>query len=346
MKPATYRMPAEWEEHEATWLAWPHELGDWPGKFAPIPWVYADIVRLLARVERVRILVQGREAAEKARRYLTKVGADIGAVEFYACPTNRSWVRDYGPVFVRDKSGHLSAVNWKFNAWAKYTNWQLDDAVPNFIAERLSMKLLEPGAVLEGGGIDVNGRGSLLTTEECLLSPIQGRNPSLDRGQMEALMARYLGAVNVLWLNRGIEGDDTHGHIDDIARFAGPSTVVAALESDPQDPNYEPLRENFARLRRMRDEAGNALRIISLPMPDPIYFDRQRLPASYLNFYIANRLVLVPTFNDAKDRIALGTLARVFPQHSVVGVHSLDLVLGLGTLHCMTQQQPAASTGL
>jgi agmatine deiminase len=341
-----YRMPAEWETHEATWLAWPHERSDWPGKFDPIPWVYADIVRVLSRVEHVRILVKSPEAGEKARKACEKAGAILAHVEFFECPTNRSWVRDTAPIFVKKKAGEIAITNWHFNGWAKYSNWVHDDAVPDFVAGRLSMKQWQPiwkgkRVVLEGGSIDVNGRGSLLTTEECLLSPVQARNPDLTREDIEKVFGEYLGVTNVLWLKNGIAGDDTHGHVDDLARFVNPTTVVVASEDDKSDANYEALRENYSILRLMTDQRGRPLNVVKLPMPAPIVFDGQRLPASYANFYIANKTVLVPTFNDPKDRAALHILAKLFPDRTVRGIHCLDLVLGLGTLHCMTQQQPA-----
>ncbi len=329
-------MPAEWEPHEATWLAWPHERSDWPGKFAPIPWVYGEIVRRLARVEKVRILVQDRALAASAERVLRKCHVDLAAVEFFVCPTDRSWTRDFAPTFVHDAEGRICVTDWKFNGWAKYPNWKRDNAVPKFVARKLKLPAVQPGLVLEGGSIDVNGQGSMLTTEECLLSPVQERNPGVSGEALEAAFAKYLGVRKVIWLKRGIVGDDTHGHIDDLARFTDPHTVVTVVEKDRSDENHEPLRENLLLLRR------EPLRVVTLPMPAPVYFAGQRLPASYANFYIANRLVLVPTFNDPNDRIALSTLAKLFPDREVTGIHAVDLVLGLGTLHCMTQQQPAA----
>ena len=337
-------MPAEWEPHEATWIAWPHNRTDWPGRFAPIPWVYGEIVRKLSRVERVRILVEDRAAEEHARRVLRKVGAVEAAVEFFPCPTNRGWTRDYGPIFVKNRRGETALTAWRFNAWAKYHDWQKDAKVPAFLAKRLKLPLFSPsrdrqgaeaaGMVLEGGSIDVNGAGLLLTTEECLLSDVQARNPGMSRAEIEGRLRDYLGITRVIWLRNGIAGDDTHGHVDDLARFVAADTVVAAAESDRSDANYEPLRENYALLRA----AG--LRVVKLPMPRPLVFDRQRLPASYANFYIANGLVLAPTFNDPNDRVALNTLARVFPDREVVGIDCTDLIWGLGALHCMTQQQP------
>jgi agmatine deiminase len=363
--PATlgYRMPAEWEPHEATWLAWPHERTDWPGKFAPIPWVYADIVRHLARVERVRILVQDRAEERAARRILQKSGADLAAVDFFVAPTNRGWTRDFGAIFVKKcaaagsspgpdgtavpgYAAGVAATKWRFSAWAKYDDWKKDNAAMNRVLPKLKMPVWEPQyrgrpVVLEGGSIEVNGLGTLLTTEECLLSAEQARNPGFERADWEAMFRDYLGATNVLWLGRGIAGDDTHGHVDDLARFVNPTTVVTVVESDRSDANYEPLQENLARLGEMKDENGRPLRIETLPMPQPVWFDGQRLPASYANFYIANKIVLVPTFSDPADRAALNTLAGLFPDREVIGIAARDLVLGLGTLHCMTQQQPA-----
>jgi agmatine deiminase len=331
-----YRMPAEWEPHAATWLAWPHESSDWPGKFASIPWLYGEIVRHLARVEKVRILVEDLDAEQSVRRILKKCHADLNAVEFFLCPTNRSWTRDTGPLFVKNGAGEIAVTDWKFNGWAKYPNYAADDAVPRFIAKKLKLPRFEPGLVLEGGSIDVNGAGKLLTTEECLLSGVQARNPGLSRREIERALADYLGATDVIWLGRGIAGDDTHGHIDDIARFTAPDTVAAVVEPDKGSPNHEPLQENLARLRSRRD-----LKIVTLPCPEPVYFAGQLLPASYANFYIANGLILAPTFGDSHDRVALNTLARLFPGRRVIGIPCRDLVLGLGALHCMTQQQPA-----
>src|SRR5580700_5585708 len=331
MKP---RLPAEWEPHEATWLAWPHEKSDWPGKFAPIPWLYGEIVRHLARVERVRILVQNADAERTARKILKSCHADLAAVDFFHHPTNRSWTRDYCPLFVKNKS-EVAITHWRFNGWAKYDNYEHDAQIPKFIAEKLDLKSDSIDAVLEGGSIDVNGSGKLLTTEECLLSEVQARNPTLSKRGIERLMKNHLGIREVIWLGKGIAGDDTHGHVDDLARFTSPDTIVIATEPDKSDPNHEPLKDNLARLRSRKD-----LRMATLPMPEPIYFAGQRLPASYANFYIANKLVIVPTFNDSNDRHALNTLAKLFPNREVVGIACRDLVLGLGTLHCMTQQQP------
>jgi agmatine deiminase len=331
-----FRLPAEWEPHEATWLAWPHNRSDWPGKFNPVPWVYCEIVAKLTRVERVRIFIPDETAEAKARVQLEKSGANLDAVEFFHCPTNRSWTRDYCPLFVKNGSGEVAITKWRFNGWAKYSNWRHDDAAVDCIAPRLNMQM-RPGLVLEGGAIDVNGAGVLMTTEECLLSnSVQQRNPGLTREALEQALSDYLGIERVLWLKRGIAGDDTHGHIDDLARFVSPSTIAIASEQDPAEENYELLKENLELLSSRKE-----FEIRTLPMPRPVIFDGQRLPASYANFYIANKTVLVPTFNDAADRVALNTLAELFPDREVVGIHALDLVLGLGTLHCGTMQQPA-----
>jgi len=330
-----FRWPAEWEPHAATWLAWPRERSDWPGKFTPIPWVYADVVRRLSSVEQVRILIADQDAEQKARRVLRKSGANLDAIEFFHFPTNRSWTRDFCPLFVRNQHGAVALTNWLFNGWAKYHDWQRDNAVPEYISERLNIQQFEPGIVLEGGSVEGNGAGALLTTEECLLDPwVQVRNPGLSRAALERYFADYLGVERTIWLGRGIAGDDTHGHVDDLARFVDENTIVIASEPDPAETNYQPLRENLELLKR------TPFRVVPLPMPRPVYFAGQRLPASYANFYIANELVLVPTFNDPSDRAALETLAEVFPSRQVVGIHSLDLVLGLGALHCMTMQQP------
>ena len=344
-----YRMPAEWEPHSATWLAWPHHAADWPGKFQPIPWVYCDIVRHLSQVEEVRILVEDEAAKKRARGQLVRVGARMERVHFHAWPTNRIWMRDSGPIFVTRDACGIGVTDWKFNAWAKYDDWQLDDQIPAHVAQLLDVPSWTPRfpasgggqrAVLEGGSIDVNGAGCLITTEECLLSSVQQRNPGLQREDLRRLFHDYLGADQILWMNRGIAGDDTHGHVDDITRFVSRNTIVTVTEPNTQDENHLPLEENLERLRAARTGNGEPFRIVELPMPAPVVFQGQRLPASYANFYIANGLVLTPTFNDPNDRVALNILAELFPGRKVTGIHSGDLIWGLGALHCMTQQQP------
>ena len=340
-------MPAEWEPHEATWLSWPHERTDWPGKFAPIPWAFAEIVRHLSRVERVVLLLEDRAAESKVRTILNKAGANLEAVSFLCIPTDRGWMRDSGPICVRTDSGEIGFNHFAFNGWAKYPNHKKDAAVVSRANQKLKQRVWQPlhkgrRVVLEGGSIEVNGKGTLVTTEECLLSKIQERNPGFKKENYAEVFREYLRITNVLWLKNGIAGDDTHGHVDDLARFVNPTTIVTIIEKDPADANFAPLQENLSLLKAMKDQAGNLLRVETLPMPAPVYFDGQRLPASYANFYIANKLVLVPTFNDANDRVALNKLAELFYDREVVGIPCRDLVLGLGTIHCMTQQIPAA----
>lgn len=343
-------MPAEWELHEATWLAWPHNPEDWPGKFQAIPWLYAEIVRLIAARERVQLLVQDEKEQQRAISILERAQANLDNVIFHQWPTDRVWTRDSGPIFVRNAEGRVAITNWRFNAWAKYPDWHLDDQIPQRAAELLGMPQWQPTIsvdgeerrlVLEGGSIDTNGQGTMLTTEECLLSQVQQRNPGVSREQLERAFHDYLGIDQVIWLGKGIAGDDTHGHVDDITRFVGPSTILTAIEPDRDDYNHAPLAENLTRLKNARTADGKQFTIIELPLPRPVIFRKQRLPASYANFYIANGLVLVPTFHDRNDRIALGIIAEVFPEREVIGIHAVDLVWGLGTLHCMTQQQPA-----
>lgn len=354
-----YRMPAEWEPHEATWLGWPRNREDWPGKFAPIPWVYAEIVRALAAVENVVIVVADRESKRRVSRILEKAGANLDRVSFLKADTDRVWLRDSGPSFVvRDgepvegeADDPVGMVNWKFNAWAKYDDYRKDKRLGRRMARKLGMRRWTPRVeidgksrrvVMEGGAIDVNGKGTLLTTEECLLSNVQARNPGLGREGIERVFADHLGVSNVVWLGRGVLGDDTHGHVDDIARFTDAKTIVTVIEPNTDDPNHEPLAENLKRLQEAKDQDGEPFRVVTLPMPAPLAFEGERLPASYANFYIANGVVIVPTFNDPADREALNTLAELFPDRKIVGIHAVDLVLGLGTLHCLTQQQPAA----
>ncbi len=343
-----YRMPAEWEPHEATWIAWPHNRSDWPGKFEAIPWVYAEIVRYLSRAENVNIIADSKKEKHQAQSILKSSNVDLQRVKFHLWPTNRVWLRDSGPIFVRRDSGNdrLAATCWRFNAWAKYSDWKHDARLSELIASHAGVGKFIPEfpgrspvrAVLEGGSIDVNGAGLLLTTEECLLGKTQQRNPGRSRRQLERIFSDYLGIDHIIWLGRGIAGDDTHGHVDDIARFVSSNTVVAVAETNCRDVNYRPLQDNLRRLR----SSSQKLDVVELPMPRPIIFKGRRLPASYANFYIANGLVVVPVFNDPNDRIALDILARLFPNREVVGIYCGDFIWGLGAIHCMTQQQPAA----
>jgi agmatine deiminase len=342
-----FSMPAEWERHEATWLAWPHNPTDWPDKVDTIRWVYTEIVRKIAPGESIRMLVNSEAAGMRAIRGLVRVGLGVGQVEVIVHPTNRGWTRDMGPVFVR-RGPETAIVHFHFNAWAKYPDWRKDRRVPETAAKRLGKRLFHAECkgrpfVLEGGGIEVNGRGTLLTTEECYLDPTtQVRNPGLGREEFETTLKEYLGVTNIFWLGGGVAGDDTHGHVDDLCRFVNPKTVVLIKENDPTDINYRPLGENWERIQDLRLEDGSKPEVVALPMPGPLFFDSDRLPASYANFYISNAAVIVPTFNDPNDRVALGILGELFRDRPVVGIHAVDLVLGLGTLHCLTQQQPAA----
>jgi agmatine deiminase len=347
-----YRMPAEWEPHQATWIAWPHNRSDWPGKFDAIPWVYADIVRHLSRVELVNVVVKSAAETTSARKALKRAGVSLNNIKFHVWPTNRVWTRDSGPIFLRRESkvDPVAITDWRFNAWAKYSDWRLDNQLPGRIAHHLKLKRFTPTiemkgtpyhVVLEGGSIDVNGQGLMLTTEECLLSKVQQRNPGMSRKDLETVFADYLGIEKVIWLSKGIVGDDTHGHVDDIARFVAPDTILALYEHDRRDANYKLLQENLKRLESATDLQGRKLTVIELPLPRPVIFQGRRLPASYANFYIANDLVLVPTFNDQLDRIALRLLELVFPKREIIGIHCGDFIWGLGAIHCMTQQQPA-----
>ena len=378
-------MPGEFEPHAATWLAWPHYHGDWPGKFEPIPWVYAEIIRNLAKHEHVELIVKDAAAARQARRALERADALSPNIRFHHWPTNRVWLRDSGCIFLtpslrENREGHdfsradkaqekvwasapevsLLALKFRFNAWAKYSNWRYDEKIGSLMAKVKSPTLAPRDAagighplreihpvsngkriVLEGGSIDVNGAGTILTTEECLLSKVQERNPHMARIHYEKAFADYLGAPNTIWLGRGIVGDDTHGHVDDLSRFVSKHTIVTMVEPNSKDPNHEPLRANLRRLQAARDQDGRQFTVVELPMPQPVVFEGRRLPASYANFYIANGVVLAPIFNRPNDRIALNTLAELFPTREIVPIYSGDFIWGLGAMHCMTQQQPA-----
>jgi agmatine deiminase len=344
-----YRMPAEWEPHRGTWLSWPHKQASWPGKFDPVPPIFAKMVHHLAEHEEVHINVAGPAMEQEVRRLLADSGSDTGHVFFHYHPTNDAWCRDHGPIFVqREEGGGQRAeaiIDWDFNAWGgKYPPFDLDDVIPTRIAQELGVPVFQPGIVMEGGSIDVNGRGTLITTESCLLNP--NRNPRLDKSEIEQYLRSYLGVSHILWLGDGITGDDTDGHIDDLTRFVDPTTVVTVVEDDPTDENYEPLQANLERLKRMTDQDGRPLRVVTLPMPQPLWHDGQRLPASYANFYIANGIVLLPTYDPESDADALSILQRLFPTRTVIGMDCTDLVWGLGAFHCVTQQWPSLTNSV
>ena len=359
-----FHFPAEWEKHEATWLGWPHNASDWPGKFETIPWVYGEMVWKISAGEKINLIVRHKKDEAHARHVFKQVSVDLQKIQFVTHPTNRGWTRDTGPIFVkrsvaalyerrtstvtdRRYNSETAIVHFHFNGWAKYDNWRKDTKVPETAARILGKKLFhaECGGkpfIIEGGGIELNGRGTLISTEECYLDPkIQVRNPGLGKKEIEATLKNYLGVKNIFWLAKGPKGDDTHGHIDDICRFVNPKTLVLVREKNPRDENYQPLAENWERIKDLRLEDGAKPEVVELPMPAPLYFDGVRLPASYANFYICNAAVIVPTFNDPNDRVALGILGELFRDRPVVGIHAVDLVWGLGSLHCLTQQQPA-----
>ena len=341
-------MPAEWEPHSATWIAWPHHEPDWPGKLHAVVWVYAEIVRVLSAYEMVEILCADEAAIASARHHLDAHGVEQDSYLLHIVPTDRVWLRDSAPTVVQRAGGQPELVNWQFNGWAKYDNYSKDELVGGAIADITGLAIVRPlrpdgkRFVLEGGAIESDGAGSLLVTEECLLSKTQERNPGLNREGYEQLFRDYLGVTNTVWLGRGCAGDDTHGHIDDIARFVAPGVIALAYEADESDANHRSSVDNLMRLQNARDAGGHPFRIVKLPYPRPVMMMGERLPASYLNFYIANGVVLVPTFNDVNDREVLSALATLFPDRAVVGIHAVDLVWGLGTLHCLSQQMPRA----
>lgn len=345
-KDKQFILPAEWEKHEATWIGWPNNKEDWPGKFSPIPFVYAEIVRMISRGELVRILVENDTHEKKARKVLKSVGVEFDNIEFYKIKTDRNWLRDAGPQFVKNEKGQINLVHFKFNAWAKYNNYKKDKTIPEFISGKMKLPIIpvlynKQQVVLEGGAIDINGKGTLITTEECLLDPqVQVRNNDFTKQDYAEVFNKYLGINNIIWLGKGIKGDDTHGHVDDLCRFVNDKTLLIVSEDNSKDDNYIPLKENYERLQDAKLEDGSKPEIIKLPMPSPVIFKGERLPASYANFYISNYAVLVPTFNDPNDRKALGIISEFFPERNVIGIHSVDLVWGLGTLHCLTHEQP------
>jgi agmatine deiminase len=344
-----FRMPAEWARHRGTWLSWPHRESSWPGKFAPVPAVFREMVRELSPHEEVHINVADADVASQVRDFLIAGGVKAdpgpkGPVFFHHNPTNDAWCRDHGPIFVQRETAsgrrEEAIIDWGYNAWGnKYPPFDDDDVVPTRIAKRFKLPVYHPGIVMEGGSIDVNGQGTLLTTEACLLHP--NRNPTLDKTQIENYLKAFLGVTHVLWLGDGIEGDDTDGHIDDLTRFVDPSTVVTVLEEDPRDSNYKPLKDNLDRLKTMRDQDGKPLRIVTLPMPPALHHDNQRLPASYANFYIANNVVLMPGYDPKTDAVAQKALQACFPGRKIAVIDSRDLVWGLGSFHCVSQQWPA-----
>ena len=346
------RWPAEWEPHDATWIAWPHNEADWPGKFETIPWVFAEIVRALHTHERVDILCHDGAVRANAERCLVAHGVDLTRCALHECPTDRAWLRDSAPTSVRSASGAVELAAWKFNAWAKYENYAHDSQIGAAVSRLTGLPLHEPlrpdangRVILEGGGIETDGLGTMLVTEEWLLSDSQVRNPGLGRADYERIFAGALGISRTIWLGEGCVGDDTHGHVDDIARFVAPGVVVLAHEDDPADENHRRSLDNLRRLRDAKDARGETLSVVTLPFPHALMMEGQRLPASYANFYIGNGVVIVPTFNDANDRVALDALAVLFPTREVVGIHAVDLVWGMGTLHCLTQQQVSGARG-
>ena len=345
-KNTTYRLPAEWEPHKSTIICWPHQKEDWPGKFAPIPWVYTEIIKNIIPGELVRIVVQSHTERTKILNYLERAHIDLNNIEFIFAKTDRGWMRDTSPVLVK-KGRKTAAVKFAFNGWSKYDNWKKDKNIPTTLSNVLEIDMIEAIhekkiVVLEGGAIDSNGCGTLLTTEECLLDDkVQVRNPGFTKKDYEKVFEKYFGIKNVIWLGKGIAGDDTHGHVDDLCRFVNKNTVVLCTEKNSSEENYKPLKENFSRLKDARLEDGSKLNVVELPIPRPVLFENLRLPASYANFYISNYAVLVPTFNDPNDRIALNIIKEFFPDREVIGIHAVDLVWGLGTLHCLSHEEPA-----
>ena len=342
------RMPAEWEKHDATWIAWPHHEPDWPGKLAPIPWVYAEIVRALSDYDRIEILCHDATVADNARTLLGAHGVKELRYRLHTVSNDRAWLRDSAPTGVLRADGRVELINWRFNGWAKYDNYKSDAEIGAEIERITGLPRIVPTRpdngerlVLEGGGIEVNGAGLMLVTEEWLLTPVQVRNPGMLAGDYEKAFAEYLGVTDTIWLGEGAVGDDTHGHVDDVARFSSRDTVILAYEQDPADENHVRSVDNLRRLQLAAEK--HPLRIVTIPFPRPVTMNGERLPASYANFYIANGAVLVPTFNDPADRVALNGIAEAFPRYTVIGIHAVDLVWGLGTLHCLTQQQPSGT---
>jgi agmatine deiminase len=340
------RFPAEWENQQGILLCFPHNGNDWPGKYGAIQWAFVEFIKKVTTFEEVVLVVADENLKAKVIGMLEIAEVKLKAVSFIIHKTNRSWMRDSGPIIVKNGSKR-EALNFNFNGWAKYKNFQLDKFVTSKVAEALKLPLTQvtyngKPVVVEGGAIETNGKGTLITSEECLMHPtIQVRNPNFTKADYEAVFKEYLGITNVIWLGNGIEGDDTHGHIDDLCRFVNKNTVVTIVESNTKDSNYQPLQDNLKRLQNAKLEDGKPLNIIQLPMPKRIVFDGLVLPASYANFLILNNCVLVPTFNDANDRIALNILAECFSNREIIGINAIDLIWGFGTLHCLSQQIPS-----
>lgn len=343
----TRRFPAEWEQQEGILLCFPHNGNDWPGKYGAIQWAFIEYIKKIAEQEIVFLIVAHQDLKEKVQGMLAIASVNLKNISFIIHKTNRSWMRDSGPIIVFN-GAKREALNFNFNGWAKYKNWQLDKLVPTQVGKHLNIPVTQvvykgKNVVLEGGALEVNGKGTLITSEECLLDPlIQVRNPGFTKQDYEAVFKDYFGVTNTIWLKDGIVGDDTHGHIDDLCRFVNQDTVVTVVEDNPVDRNFKPLQENLKRLQNAKLENGKPLKIITLPMPKPVVFENLQLPASYANFIILNKTVLVPTFNDAKDRIALNILANCFPEREIIGVSCIDFIWGFGTLHCLSQQIPKA----
>ena len=338
-----YRFPAEWEPQAATWFSWPHNKETWPGKFDPIPGVFTNIVKTLAPYQHVNINVVDDTMSDDVRSWLLNAKVDPSQFTLFKIPTNDTWCRDHGPAFVVNPNSPepLAVIDWAYNAWGgKYPPYDLDDIVPSRIAEQRKLPAFYPGIIMEGGSIDVNGEGCLLTSRSCLLN--QNRNPVLTQKEIEEYLCEYYNVEKILWVEGGIAGDDTDGHIDDSARFVSPNTIAAVVEKNPADENHAILQNNLAMLRGMTDVKGHPFRIVELPMPAPVFFNGQRLPASYANFLVANDALLVPTFRDSNDGAAIEILQREFQDRAVIGIDCVDLVLGLGTLHCISQQEPKA----
>jgi agmatine deiminase len=340
------RLPAEWEKHQGILLCFPHNGNDWPGKFGAIQWAFVEFIKKVAASEQVFLIVANTQQQKKVSGLLETAHVNMAQVSFIIQKTNRSWMRDSGPIIVKNGTLEREALNFNFNGWAKYNNWQLDKHVPANVADFLKMPITQvvykgKPVILEGGAIDSNGKGTLITSEECLLHPtIQVRNPNFTKQDYEAVFAEYFGVTNIIWAGDGIEGDDTHGHIDDLCRFVNEDTILTVVESDPRDKNFKPLQDNLKRLQHAELENGKTPNIVILPMPKRLDFDGVRIPASYANFLILNKLVLVPTFNDPNDRLVLNILADCFPDKEIIGISAIDLIWGFGTLHCLSQQIP------